>query len=135
RVISIDVTSQVEKAKTLPIAKQMVTYLTGKSTDPAIVQKIKAAAEGKRVLVLLDSDHSMHNVLAELETYAPMVARGSYMIVQDTNVNGHPVLPQYGPGPMEAVEAFLETHLEFEPDRSRERMLFTVCPKGYLKRV
>ena len=34
---------------------------------------------------------------------------------------------------MDFNEALMD--LEFEPDRSRERMLFTVCPKGYLKRV
>jgi cephalosporin hydroxylase len=45
------------------------------------------------------------------------------------------VLPDYGPGPTEAVEAFLETTDEFVVDRDRERFLMTLNPGGYLRRV
>jgi cephalosporin hydroxylase len=54
--------------------------------------------------------------------------------VEDTNVNGHPVLPDHGPGPMEAVEEFLATTDDFEVDRSRENRLLTFNPSGYLRR-
>jgi cephalosporin hydroxylase len=63
------------------------------------------------------------------------VGVGGYLIVQDTNINGHPVLPGWGPGPWEAVDEFLKTTDAFEIDRSRERFLFTFSPNGYLKRV
>jgi cephalosporin hydroxylase len=33
------------------------------------------------------------------------------------------------------VDEFLKTHPEFEPDRDRERMLLTMHPKGYLRRM
>jgi cephalosporin hydroxylase len=36
---------------------------------------------------------------------------------------------------MEAVEEFLAGTSDFESDRSRERLLFTMHPKGYLRRV
>jgi len=36
---------------------------------------------------------------------------------------------------MEAVEEYLATNKQFEPDRGRERLLFTVHPKEYLKRI
>ena len=72
-----------------------------------------------------------------MASYSPLVSVGSYLIVQDTNINGHPVTqvsyPEYGP--MEAVEEFLASHAEFQPDESREKLLFTMHPKGYLKRV
>jgi cephalosporin hydroxylase len=86
-------------------------------------------------MVLLDSDHHAPHVLKELKAYAPLVSVGSYLIVQDTNVNGHPVLPRFGPGPGEAVGEFLAADDRFQIDRSREHLLFHMHPKGYLKRV
>ena len=86
-------------------------------------------------MVILDSDHTRDHVLRELELYAPLVTPGSYLVVEDTNINGHPVAPEFGPGPMEAVEAFLETTDEFEVDRAREKLMLTFNPSGYLRRV
>jgi cephalosporin hydroxylase len=86
-------------------------------------------------MVILDSDHSKDHVLAEMKAYAPMVSKDSYLIVQDSNVNGHPVLANFGPGPMEAITEFLATNDQFRPDTDAERLLFTMHPKGYLKRV
>ena len=85
--------------------------------------------------MILDSDHSRDHVLAEMRLYADLVPVGGYLLVQDTNINGHPVHPDFGPGPMEAVEEFLATNDEFEVDRARERMMFTFHPRGYLRRV
>ena len=86
-------------------------------------------------MVILDSDHSKAHVLAEMKAYAPLVSKDSYLIVQDTNVNGHPVLEKFGPGPMEAVNEFLATNDEFHRDREAERLMFTMHPKGYLKKI
>jgi cephalosporin hydroxylase len=36
---------------------------------------------------------------------------------------------------MEAIDEFLRGNAAFRSDRSRERLLFTLAPKGYLKRV
>jgi cephalosporin hydroxylase len=60
---------------------------------------------------------------------------GSYMIVEDSNVNGHPVFPDHGPGPMEALDEFMKSSTNFEIDKSREKHLITFNPKGYLKRI
>ena len=86
-------------------------------------------------MVILDSDHSRDHVLAELRAYAPMVTTAQYLIVEDTNVNGNPVLPEFGPGPMEALDAFLAENDDFEPDDEREKFLLTFNPRGYLRRV
>ena len=60
---------------------------------------------------------------------------GDYLIVEDTNVNGHPTYEEFGPGPMEAVRRFLGENSDFEVDRRCERFLMTLNPNGYLKRV
>jgi cephalosporin hydroxylase len=135
RVITIDINDFVDKTSMPPILRTKVDFLIGSSVDPQVVQEVTRRVKGKKVLVILDSDHRMHHVLKELQAYAPLVGVGSYIIVQDTNVNGHPVRPGFGPGPMEAVEEFLKTHDAFTSDPTRERLLFTMHPKGYLKRV
>lgn len=135
RVITIDIEDQVTDARRLPVVQRSVDFLVGSSTAPEIVAQVQQRVKGKRTVVILDSDHSRDHVFKEMQLYAPIVSTGSYLIVQDTNVNGHPMLPAFGPGPWEAVEAFLPDHPEFQVDSTRERLLFTMHPRGYLKRV
>lgn len=135
RVITIDIKDQVSAAKNLQIVRDKVEFLVGSSVDPAIVAAVTKRVHGKKVLVILDSDHSKNHVLAEMKAYAPLVSKDSYLIVQDTNINGHPVLEKFGPGPMEAVNEFLATNDQFRPDHEAERLMFTFHPKGYLKRI
>jgi len=113
-VITID----IEHQQPVP-EHERVTYLLGPSTSPEIVKQIRERlpANGP-VMVMLDSDHSADHVLEELHLYAPMVTVGSYLIVEDTAVNGHPVWPSYGPGPFEAVEKFRETTNQMRASRS-----------------
>jgi cephalosporin hydroxylase len=136
RVITIDIKDYVpSEARDLPIVRGKVDFLLGSSTDPKIVDEIRRHTEGKKVLVILDSDHSENHVLDEMNAYGPMVTRDSYMIVQDTNINGHPVLPDCGPGPWEALDEYLPKNEQFQPAKSRERLMFTMHPRGYLRRI
>ena len=135
RVITIDIEDQVTEARELDIFRRKVDFLIGGSTDPEILAEVKRRTKGKKVVVLLDSAHDKDHVLNELNAYSPLVGVGSYVIVQDTIVNGHPIWPEHGPGPYEAVEEFLATNDQFKPDRARERMLVTFSRKGYLKRI
>ncbi len=57
------------------------------------------------------------------------------MIVEDTIVNGHPLRPEFGPGPMEAVDEFLQSTDRWMIDRSKEKFLLSFNRSGYLKRV
>ena len=135
RVVTIDVEDRAQKARKLPIVRNRVDFLRGSSTDPAIVAEVKRRTAGKRTLVILDSLHSEDHVLAELRAYQDIVPRGSYIIVQDGHVNGHPVFPNWGPGPTEAIEKFLRETDAFVPDRSRERLMMTYNPSGFLRRI
>jgi cephalosporin hydroxylase len=85
--------------------------------------------------VILDSDHSKDHVKREMDLLSDYVSVGSYLIVEDTNINGHPAYRKFGPGPYEAVVEFLSKNDDFVMDRSREKFLMTFNPKGYLKRV
>jgi cephalosporin hydroxylase len=132
-VITIDVDPMPE----MPVHKR-ITYLIGSSTSPEIVQKIKKhVMDKKKVMVILDSDHTRDHVLKELELYHPFVSKDSYLVVEDSNINGHPVYSGFGqgPGPWEAVEEFLTGHPEFEMDRSKEKFLMSFNPNGFLKKI
>jgi cephalosporin hydroxylase len=130
RVLTVDLAPKPD----LP-AHERITYVTGSSTSAEVFERVRREAEGLRTMVVLDSDHSAAHVSEELRLYAPLVSAGCYLIVEDTNVNGRPVLPEHGPGPAEAVEAFLEGRSDFSVDESREKFLMTFNPRGYLKRV
>jgi cephalosporin hydroxylase len=133
RILSIDI--DVDGHGERP-THDRITYVGGSSTDPKVVDIVRARAEQvQKVMVVLDSDHSAAHVAAELEAYAPLVTTGSFLIVEDTNVNGHPVLPSFGPGPMEALEPFLADDPRFQVDVSREKFLHTFNPRGFLRRV
>lgn len=140
KVITIDIFDKVTDAKTLPIVQKSVEFLHGSSTDPEIVAKVKKRVAGKRVLVILDSDHSEDHVYAELQAYWPIVSLGSYLIVQDTGLG----IPRYErwpgiisahAGADRAVRRFMKNNREFQTDMRRERLVMTHNPRGYLRRV
>jgi cephalosporin hydroxylase len=133
RILSIDI-----DASRVPLRPRhpRISYLTGSSTDRAIVaEAVRQAALVDRVVVMLDSDHSEAHVAGELAAYAGLVRKDGYLIVEDTDVNGHPTAPEHGPGPMEALDAFLADHPEFAVHRGFERFLMTCNPRGFLVRV
>jgi cephalosporin hydroxylase len=113
-----------------------ISYLLGSSTDESTMAEVRKTVEGKEtVLVILDSDHRKPHVDKELRLYHPFVTKGSYLIVEDTNVNGHPVDIDHGPGPMEALEEFLKACRDFTVDEKREKFYLTFNPRGYLKKI
>ena len=117
-------------------AHPRIQYFLGDTASPEIIDRIRQKAENVTgpVLVIHDADHHYDFCLEDLEAYGPLVTAGSYLIVEDTNVNGHPVLAEWGPGPWEAVETFLASHSEFARDPGREKFLLTYNPGGYLRR-
>lgn len=63
----------------------------------------------------------------------PIYLRICCYLVEDGNLNGHPVLKRFGPGPTEALKEFLGQNSDFEVERSRERRHFvSFSPGGYL---
>jgi cephalosporin hydroxylase len=136
RVLTVDIQDLTATASTHPLWKKYVTFFKGSSTDPKIVAEIAKRTQGHRTIVTLDSDHSMKHVYEELKAYAPMVNSGSYLVVEDTHMDGVPTAPDFGPGPLAAVQKFLqdEEGKKFEQDLSREAFIMTFNPGGWLRR-
>lgn len=120
-----------------------IAMIEGSSIDPAVVAQVRAAAEGKKsVLVCLNSNHTHDHVLAELEAYGDLTTVSSYCVVFDTFIEdvpagSYPDRPwDKGANPKTAVHEWLKSHPEFEIDTAiDERLLISVAPHGYLKRV
>jgi cephalosporin hydroxylase len=131
KVVTID--TQVFEGR---VTHPRVTYLFGSSTSEEVLEQVRAMVPADApVLVILDSDHTRDHVLGELRALSPLVPVGSFLIVEDTNVNGHPAYPSFGPGPMEALEDFLAENDGFVVDPVSEKFFMTFNPRGVLRRV
>jgi len=144
-VLGIDIEIRIHNRKAIeehPMFRR-ISMIEGSSITSDIIAEVKEKARSKeRVLVCLDSNHTHSHVLAELEAYAPLTTIGSYCVVFDTLIEDMPAdfFPDrpWGPGnnPKTAVREYLKTHPEFKIDKSIEhKLLITVAPDGYLKRV
>lgn len=145
RVLGIDVDIRAHNRRLIedhPMSHR-IDMLEGSSLEPSISSEVEARAAGaKNVLVALDSNHTHDHVLQELQLYAPLVTPGSYCVVFDTVVehmapDSFPDRPwDIGDNPMTAVRTFLEQDDSFIIDHDiHQKLLITVAPEGYLKRV
>jgi cephalosporin hydroxylase len=127
----------------------------GSSIAADIIDQVHKHAKGyDRIFACLDSMHTHEHVLAELEAYAPLVSRDSYCVVFDTIIADMPddAFPDRPWGksnnPKTAVRQYLRclkedgrtaadgASLHFEIDKMiQNKLLITVAPDGYLKRV
>ncbi|MEH1947651.1 MAG: CmcI family methyltransferase [Nostoc sp.] len=129
-IVSIDIQDRPNRPQ-----HPRISYWLGSSTSETMIERVRQKTTNKSsVLVILDSDHRAEHVLQELHLYHKFVTPGSYLIVEDTNINGHPVYPEYGPGPMEAVQAFIRESSDFYIEQECEKLYLTFNPSGYLKK-
>lgn len=144
RVLGIDIDIRAHNRsaiETHPMAHR-IDMIQGSSVAPEISAQVHKAAMGfKRVMVILDSNHTHAHVLAELQAYAPLVSVGSYCVVFDTVIEDMPPgsFPDrpwdVGNNPKTAVHEFLSRNSDFTVDEEIEaKLLITVAPGGYLRR-
>jgi cephalosporin hydroxylase len=157
RVVGLDIDIRAHNKAAIeshPMAHR-IDMIQGSSVAPEVVRKVHAIAKSyQKVMVFLDSNHTHDHVRAELEAYAPLTSVGSYCCVFDTVVEDLPddTFPDrpWSPGnnPRTAVWEYLNClkgegrkaadgePLAFEVDKSIEdKLLITVAPDGYLKRI
>lgn len=141
--IDIDIRAHNKEAiEAHPMSKK-ITMLEGSSIDEAMIAKVhEFAKRGKKIMVILDSNHTHEHVLAELRAYAPLVSIGSYCCVFDTVIEDMPEgsFPDRpwdkGNNPKTAVWEYLKESDNFVIDKDIEnKLLITVASDGYLKRV
>ena len=129
KVIGID-----NKTTPLEVEHPRLSWVIGDCLDPKTISQVEKLCDGKRGMVIEDSDHKYHVTKGILENYERFVAPGCYFMVEDTIVDFIEMPPF--PGPLKAVQEFMESHREtFVTDRSREKYIITHNPMGYLLRT
>lgn len=145
RVLGIDIDIRAHNRITIEAhpMSNLIDLIEGSSIDKIVIKQILRIAKNyKKILVLLDSNHTHNHVLAELNAYAPLVSKNSYCVVSDTSIEGMPAHMfldrPWGPGnnPKTAVEEFLKNNKNFMVDQEIEnKLIITSAWGGYLKRV
>src|ERR1700731_1542877 len=136
RVLSVDIDhSNVYQAVKQDSAIELLTASSSGESSIQRINQLKAEYPGP-IFAILDSDHSKAHVLSELMAIRPLLSSGDYVIVEDSNINGHPVLPLWGPGPFEAVSEYVKKFPnDYIRDSDRENKFgFTFAPHGFLIR-
>jgi cephalosporin hydroxylase len=140
--IDIDIRAHNRAAIEAHPMYKRISLIQGSSTSPEVVAEVQSRARGKKILVVLDSNHTHEHVLAELRAYAPLVSPGSYCVVFDTVIEDLPagMYPDrpwdVGNSPKTAVHAFLEETRDFVVDEDIDaKLMISVAPGGYLRRL
>lgn len=130
-VLSVDIDTSANHVR----QHERIRFLVGDSGSSEMAQQLASLLPAGRgpLFMILDSDHSHDHVRRELDVLVPLLRKGDYLIVEDSCVNGHPVRPDFGPGPFEAAAGFIQDNPGvLIPDPGRERKFgATGAPGGY----
>lgn len=132
--VDIDHTSLNPKVRNHPRIELMLSSSTAPKVSQRIVE-LRREFPGS-VFAILDSNHEKQHVLAEMQLLRPLLQTGDYVVVEDSNINGHPVLPGWGEGPYEAMEEYFAIYPDdYQRDYLREQKFgFTFATAGFLIR-
>jgi cephalosporin hydroxylase len=150
RVIGVDIEirpSNRVAIETHPL-NDRITLIEGSSTAPKILAAVGSlVSPGETVMVILDSNHSYAHVFEELEAYAKLVTKGSYIVATDGIMGDLSDVPRGTPGwltdnPAIAARDFAARNPEFvieQPawlfNESALEKNVTHWPGAWLKRV
>ena len=134
RVVALDIDHSHFRAES-----PLIDCITGDSGDPGIASEIAETCKNKQTMIIHDSCHHADAVFDDLVTYSPLVTKGQYFIAADGIIDlfhGQKVkLSKRYPGPLVAVEKFLEQAPEFRADLEREKLVVTYNPRSFLELI
>lgn len=130
-------TVDLRPVEPLPDGPWQVSMLTGDLRDPAIIARIGEGIDPEdRVMVVDDSEHSLHVTTSALNLYSRFVTPGCYFVVEDGIVD-EPLLSIWPgvSGVQPAIEQFLTTDVGREFTREwRADYGLTMHQGGWLRR-
>ena len=143
KVIGVDIEIRPDNRRAIEehFLSRKIELIEGSSIEDYTVAAVrKSVGSAETVIVFLDSNHSEHHVLKELELYAPFVSPNSYIVAHDGAQGWVWEIPRGKPGwkvdnPLKAIEKFLVKHPEFTNDPGPTRFGITSSPEGWLRRV
>jgi len=146
KVLGIDIDIRKKNKRVIENHRlsKRIKMIEGSSIDKKIINKVHAFSKNsKKILVVLDSNHTHEHVLEEMKAYSSLIKKGSYIIVFDTVIEDMPEelfkgkakrAWNKGNNPKTAVHEFLKTNKRFKIDKDLEnKILITVGPDGFLK--
>jgi len=121
RVIGVDIEIRPHNAKAIRSHELsgLITLVEGDSTAPDTVGAVKEIINASdSVIVILDSNHTLKHVAAELEAYSALVTPDSYIVATDGIMNNVSNVPRGKPewntdNPATAAAEFARHHPEF----------------------
>ena len=149
-VLGVDIEIRPHNRKAIEAHEMFhrIDMIEGSSVDASTMDQVRAHAEGKEtVLVILDSNHTYDHVMQELELYAPLVTKGSYIVSTDGVMRHVADVPRAGENwatdnPANAAEDFAARHPEFvieQPEwpfnESTLSKNVTHYPSAWLRRI
>ncbi|MFO1463665.1 MAG: CmcI family methyltransferase [bacterium] len=149
RVVGIDVEIRQQNRAAIESHRlgKRVHLIEGNSIEPDTVAKVTGlVGDAEVVLVVLDSKHTKHHVLQEMEAYGPLVSENSYLVVADGIMAQVASSPLAGAdwlwnNPLAAINEYLSKHPEFrleEPafpfNEGAITRRVTYWPMGFLKK-
>lgn len=146
KIIGVDIYIPNDLKRRLSSNKRLskrIQLIKGSSIEEKNVSKIKnIIGNSKKVLLILDSNHTQAHVLKELKLYEQFVGKGNYIVCADTIVE---LIPKNknrprdwgrGNNPMTALNEFYKTNNRFVVDNEIENKLLLSCNyRGYIKAI
>ena len=145
QVIGIDVKIKKKNKKNIlssNVSKNIKLYETS-STNINTFKEILKRTKKKKVIVILDSNHSHEHVLSELKMFSKLIKKNGYIIVMDTVIEF--IKKKYnnkdrdfykGNSPYTAVQEFLKSNKKFKVDKLFEnKAIISSGIGGFLKKL